>query len=653
MNWGASGGGGDAMAPPPAANSWSNSEASGGAAAFVDQSGGAPAGFSAGGGGGFNAVNAGAGGGFGAGGGGNAWQGGGGGGGAGGGWQGGGAGGAGGGWQGGATAGAGGWSGGGGKGGGGGWQGGGGGGAGAGWGGGGGKGGGGGWQGQATAGAGAGWGGGGGFWQGGGGKGGGDRMANLGRNLQTLNWGSEDLQKVVKNTYEVSPETEARADSNVAEWRQANGITVTPNNAGDPIPKPILTYKEARLPQAILDVFRRQGFVEPTPIQAQAWPIALSGSNLVGIAKTGSGKTLAFAVPGVIHIASQPPLNMGDGPVALFIAPTRELAVQIQEEVQKVANRLRTACVYGGAPKGQQIGELKRGAAICIATPGRMIDFLEAGFTNLKRVTYLVLDEADRMLDMGFEPQITQILSQVRPDRQTLMFSATWPKEVRNLARNFLDDWAQINVGYSDIAANADVRQHIWLVEEADKKRQLMDLLGQIQKHVNKVLIFVQTKRGVETLQEFLRQKGICALVIHGDRTQQQRDHALHTFRRSEDAIMIATDVAQRGLDIRDLPAVINYDFPDQLEDYVHRIGRTGRAGDIGDAYSFFTPANVGLARGLVEVLERAKQPVDDFLRQVADQGSSGRPGGRGRYGGGGYNSYGRGGKGKGGGRRW
>eukprot|EP00659_Diplonema_papillatum_P016616 gene16616-25483_t len=486
---------------------------------------------------------------------------------------------------------------------------------------------------------------------GGGGKGGGDRMANLGRNLQTLNWGSEDLQKVVKNTYEVSPETEARADSNVAEWRQANGITVTPNNAGDPIPKPILTYKEARLPQAILDVFRRQGFVEPTPIQAQAWPIALSGSNLVGIAKTGSGKTLAFAVPGVIHIASQPPLNMGDGPVALFIAPTRELAVQIQEEVQKVANRLRTACVYGGAPKGQQIGELKRGAAICIATPGRMIDFLEAGFTNLKRVTYLVLDEADRMLDMGFEPQITQILSQVRPDRQTLMFSATWPKEVRNLARNFLDDWAQINVGYSDIAANADVRQHIWLVEEADKKRQLMDLLGQIQKHVNKVLIFVQTKRGVETLQEFLRQKGICALVIHGDRTQQQRDHALHTFRRSEDAIMIATDVAQRGLDIRDLPAVINYDFPDQLEDYVHRIGRTGRAGDIGDAYSFFTPANVGLARGLVEVLERAKQPVDDFLRQVADQGSSGRPGGRGRYGGGGYNSYGRGGKGKGGGR--
>eukprot|EP01063_Lacrimia_lanifica_P028841 TRINITY_DN428_c0_g1_i1.p2 TRINITY_DN428_c0_g1~~TRINITY_DN428_c0_g1_i1.p2 ORF type:complete len:498 (+),score=231.45 TRINITY_DN428_c0_g1_i1:40-1494(+) len=483
-------------------------------------------------------------------------------------------------------------------------------------------------------------------------------MAGLGRNLGQVDWQNENLAGVVKNTYDPTPMTVDRPLADIQTWREANGITVKAAADGSPIPNPILTFDEASFPANIKNMFRHAGFVEPTPIQAQSWPIALSGNNMVGIAKTGSGKTLSFALPAVIHIMAQGPVQHGEGPIAVFIAPTRELAVQIDEECRKVSQRqYRTACVYGGADKRTQIRDC-RGAYIVTATPGRMIDFLEGGLTNLKRATYVVLDEADRMLDMGFEPQINAILSQVRPDRQTLMFSATWPKEVRHLAQTFLKDWVQINVGYSDLAANADVRQHIWFVEQHQKKDELMDLLRQVQETVPKVLIFAQTKRGVDDLQDFLQGKGIRPLIIHGDRNQAQRDQALAQFRRAKHAIMIATDVAQRGLDIRDLPCVINYDFPDQLEDYVHRIGRTGRAGDIGDAYSFFTPNNVALAQGLLEILEKANQPVDDFLRQLAQQSSQSRYGGGnrrygkggkgGRYGGGGgYNRGYGGGKGR------
>eukprot|EP01065_Artemidia_motanka_P003608 TRINITY_DN11720_c1_g1_i1.p2 TRINITY_DN11720_c1_g1~~TRINITY_DN11720_c1_g1_i1.p2 ORF type:complete len:535 (+),score=180.29 TRINITY_DN11720_c1_g1_i1:109-1605(+) len=486
-------------------------------------------------------------------------------------------------------------------------------------------------------------------WQSGGWGGGrpGDRMGGLGMGLHEVNWGQQELVTVKKNTYQPSATTDQRKREDIDQWRGATGITVDVGRSGIQPPNPILTFAEANLPPHIHQLFRNQGFVEPTPIQAQAWPIAMSGHNMVGIAKTGSGKTLAFGIPAVMHITQQPEMRHGDGPVALFLAPTRELCMQIEEETRKVAHGagMRTAAVYGGVPKGPQIRE-QRGAAIITATPGRMIDFLENGLTNLRRCSFSVLDEADRMLDMGFEPQIRSIMSQVRPDRQTLMFSATWPKEVRSLAQDFLQDWVQLNVGYGDMAANADVRQHIWFMEPQDKQRELLNLLSQLQGNVNKVLIFVQTKHGVEALCDYLGQQSLKSLTIHGDKTQQQRDHALSIFRRSQAAILIATDVAQRGLDIRGLPAVINFDFPDCMEDYIHRIGRTGRAGDIGDAYSFFTPQNAGLAKGLVRVLEKAAQPIDPFLRQVA-QASGGKGGGRNRYGKGGYG----GGKGKG--RRW
>ena len=240
---------------------------------------------------------------------------------------------------------------------------------------------------------------------------------------------------------------------------------------------------------------KAMGFTAPTAIQAQGWPMALSGRDVVGIAETGSGKTLTYCLPAIVHINAQPLLAPGDGPIVLVLAPTRELAVQIQQEVAKFgkSSKIRNTCVYGGVPKGPQIRDLARGVEVLIATPGRLIDMLETGKTNLRRVTYLVLDEADRMLDMGFEvsemspvslfpvltlmqPQIRKIVGQIRPDRQTCMWSATWPKEVRQLASDFLHDFIQVNVGSLDLSANHNIQQIVEVMNDHNKVRGLRSL---------------------------------------------------------------------------------------------------------------------------------------------------------------------------------
>jgi ATP-dependent RNA helicase DDX5/DBP2 len=265
---------------------------------------------------------------------------------------------------------------------------------------------------------------------------------------------------------------------------------------------------------------RAMGFPHPTAIQCQAWPMALSGRDLVAVAETGSGKTISFALPAMVHINAQPLLAPGDGPIVLILAPTRELAVQTQAECTKFgkSSRIRNTAVYGGAPKGQQIRDLQRGCEIVVATPGRLIDMLETGKTNLKRVTYLVMDEADRMLDMGFEPQIRKIVSQIRPDRQTLLFSATWPKEVQRLASDFQKDFIQVNIGSLDLSANHNVAQHVQVMTEYDKRAQLLKHLEMISAENAKVIIFVGTKRVADDLTKFMRMDGWPALAIHGDK---------------------------------------------------------------------------------------------------------------------------------------
>merc|ERR1711988_1645202 len=389
---------------------------------------------------------------------------------------------------------------------------------------------------------------------------------------------------------------------------------------------------EASFPDYVLQEISRVGFKEPTPIQVQGWPIALSGRDMVGIAETGSGKTLAFLLPSIVHINAQPYLSKGDGPIVLILAPTRELAVQIQEEANRFgkSSKIKNTCCYGGVPKAEQSRDLSEGVEIVIATPGRLIDFLESDRTNLKRVTYLVLDEADRMLDMGFEPQVRKIASQCRPDRQTLMWSATWPREVQRLARDLCkEDPVHINIGSLEMRAAHTIRQYVEVVTAADKRGRMRRLLEKVMDG-SKILIFAQTKREGDDLTRELRTDGFPALCIHGDKKQEEREWVLKEFKEGKSPILVATDVASRGLDVKDIKYVINYDFPNQIEDYIHRFGRTGRAGATGSSYTFFTQDKFRNAPDLIKVLQEASQPVPAELEKLAEGVSGG--GDRRRY---------------------
>jgi ATP-dependent RNA helicase DDX5/DBP2 len=361
--------------------------------------------------------------------------------------------------------------------------------------------------------------GGGGYSNGGGygggyGGGGGDRMSNLGQGLKAQNWDLDTLPKFEKAFYKEDDAVAERSQQEVDAFRKEKEITVQGKN----IPKPVTTFDEAGFPGYVMNEVKAQGFAAPTAIQSQGWPMALSGRDVVGIAETGSGKTLTYCLPAIVHINAQPLLAPGDGPIVLILAPTRELAVQIQQEISKFgkSSRIRNTCVYGGVPKGPQIRDLARGVEVCIATPGRLIDMLEAGKTNLRRVTYLVLDEADRMLDMGFEPQIRKIIGQIRPDRQTCMWSATWPKEVRQLAADYQKEFIQVNIGSMDLSANHRIQQIVEVVSEFEKRDRMAKHLETIMNDKeNKVLIFTGTKRVADDITRFLRQDGWPALCTY------------------------------------------------------------------------------------------------------------------------------------------
>lgn len=400
---------------------------------------------------------------------------------------------------------------------------------------------------------------------------------------------------------------------------------------GRDVPRPLLSFKEGCFPDYCMKMIEAQNYTSPTAIQSQGWPIALSGRDMVGIAQTGSGKTLAYILPAIVHITHQPHLQRGDGPMALVLAPTRELAQQIQQVAAEFgkASRIRNTCVFGGAPKGSQLRDLERGVEICIATPGRLIDFLEAGKMNLRRCTYLVLDEADRMLDMGFEPQIRKIVEQIRPDCQTLMWSATWPKEVRSLAEDFLKDYIQVNIGALQLCANHRIVQIVDVCQESDKENKLMELHKEIiNEQDNKTLIFAETKKKVDELTRRMRRNGWPSICIHGDKSQSERDWVLNEFRSGRSPILVATDVAARGLDVDDIRFVINYDYPHCSEDYIHRIGRTARSNKTGTAYTFFTPGNMKQAKELIAVLKEANQAINPKLYEIANMARNNSYGG-------------------------
>ncbi|KAL1740946.1 P-loop containing nucleoside triphosphate hydrolase protein [Schizophyllum fasciatum] len=380
-------------------------------------------------------------------------------------------------------------------------------------------------------------------------------------------------------------------------------------------PRPVTKWSHFGLPASCLDVIKRLNYTAPTPIQAQAVPAIMSGRDVIGVAKTGSGKTIAFLIPLFRHIKDQRPLEPMEGPIALVMTPTRELATQIHRECKpflKVLN-LRAVCAYGGSPIKDQIADLKKGAEIIVCTPGRMIDLLTANsgrVTNLKRVTYVVLDEADRMFDMGFEPQVMKIINNIRPDRQTVLFSATFPKQMDSLARKILKKPLEITI-----------EQIVEVREEDTKFMRLLEILGQMYNEDPdcRTLIFVERHEAADNLLRELMRKGYLCMSLHGGREQVDRDATIADFKAGVVPIVIATSVAARGLDVKQLKLVINYDAPNHMEDYVHRAGRTGRAGNKGTCVTFIEPEQERYSVDIYRALKASNAPVPQELETLAN----------------------------------
>jgi len=417
-----------------------------------------------------------------------------------------------------------------------------------------------------------------------------------------------------KSFYTMNETTEAFSKSDVKAFREKHSITLY--GKGRKLYKPLLSFAELGFPKNIMKICDQ--FEAPTPIQSECWPILSSGKDMIGIAETGSGKTLAFTMPALMHIRHRIKTEAAEGkkrkgPILLIIAPTRELAMQSQVVLEEAADAvsISSLCVYGGVSKGPQILALRKGAEVVVATPGRLIDLMNDGYCNLSDVSYLVLDEADRMLDQGFERDIRRIISETHPQRQTALFSATWPDSVRELAHEFLNGPIKVTIGSDDLAAGTRITQIVEVIDDMARLPQLNKLLKEYHaSRKNRILIFVLYKKEAARIESSLQNKGWNATSIHGDKCQKDRSEALEKFRSSEIPLLVATDVAARGLDIPDVDYVINYSFPLTIEDYVHRIGRTGRAGKTGTAYTFFQAGDKARAGELVKVLKDANQTV-------------------------------------------
>lgn len=415
---------------------------------------------------------------------------------------------------------------------------------------------------------------------------------------------------------------------------------------GGKIPNPIRTWKEYALPAHILEVIDKCGYKDPTPIQRQAIPIGLQNRDIIGVAETGSGKTAAFLIPLLVWITTLPKIDRiedsDQGPYAVILAPTRELAQQIEEETIKFGKPLgiRTVAVIGGISREDQGFRLRMGCEIVIATPGRLIDVLENRYLVLSRCTYVVLDEADRMIDMGFEPDVQKILEYIpvtnqKPDtdeaedpekmtlnfesgkhkyRQTVMFTATMPPAVERLARSYLRRPAVVYIGSAG-KPHERVEQKVLLMGEGEKRKKLLEVLS--HGFEPPIIIFVNQKKGCDVLAKSLEKMGYNACTLHGGKGQEQREFALSNLKAGAKDILVATDVAGRGIDIQDVSMVINYDMAKNIEDYIHRIGRTGRAGKSGVAMTFLTKEDSAVFYDLKQAI--LESPVSTCPPELAN----------------------------------
>ncbi|EER01715.1 ATP-dependent RNA helicase ded-1, putative [Perkinsus marinus ATCC 50983] len=434
---------------------------------------------------------------------------------------------------------------------------------------------------------------------------------------------------------------------------QYDKIPVEVSGAGAAEIAPLEQFNDGEVDSHIVENINRCGFDRPTPVQKYSIPTLTARRDLMSCAQTGSGKTGAYLIPAIHNMLVDGPPNAtssGDYgrrkayPVTLILSPTRELASQIHEEARKFCYNtgIRPVVVYGGADVRTQLRELERGCDILVATPGRLSDLMERFRVSLCQIKMLIFDEADRMLDMGFEPQIRRIVEQEdmpssRDGRQSAMFSATFPKEIQQLARDFLKEYIYLTVGRVG-STHGSIKQIMRYVDENSKLRDLYRVLEE-QTEEGLTLVFVETKRKADEIENMLRRDRYPATSIHGDRSQWEREEALKAFKSGELPILVATDVAARGLDISHVNLVINYDLPNNIDDYVHRIGRTGRAGNLGTAIAFVNEGSKPILRDLWTLLEENKQEIPQWFTSLVQETTS-APG-----------RFGRGGKGRGGGR--
>lgn len=406
--------------------------------------------------------------------------------------------------------------------------------------------------------------------------------------------------------------------------RKRKGIVID----GMDCPPPIGSFLEMKFPRSFLSSLESRNIIMPTAIQMQGIPVALTGRDMIGIASTGSGKTLAFALPMLMFSLEQEtalPFKRGEGPYALCIVPSRELARQIEEVIHSFADAaakqglppIKTVLCIGGEPVGQQARTVQNGVHIVVATPGRLGDLLNKKIMNLELCRILVLDEADRMLDMGFEEELKNIFSFFKDQRQTLLYSATMPKKIQEFAKSALVRPIVVNVGRAG-AASLNVLQEVEYVRGEDKLTRILECL---QKTPPRVLIFAEKKSDVDMITEYLLLKGVEVASLHGGKDQKERHEGMDAFRRGHKDVLVATDVASKGLDFTDIHHVINYDMPEDIENYVHRIGRTGRSGKRGMATTFLNKkAEMSVMMDLRQLLIEAGQELPAFLREMGDE---------------------------------
>ncbi len=384
-----------------------------------------------------------------------------------------------------------------------------------------------------------------------------------------------------------------------------------------------MSFTELGLSENILQGVRAMGYVEPTPIQLRAIPLVLAGKDVIGSAQTGTGKTAAFALPILSRLG-----NAGPGPRALILEPTRELAAQVETAIRDYARftNLKITVVYGGVGYGRQTDELKAGADVVVATPGRLLDHLEKGTLRLDKVEFLVLDEADRMLDMGFLPDVRHLVEKCPRQRHTALFSATIPPQIETLINWAMHDPETVEIGARRTPAET-VKHVIYPVSDTQKSDLLLKLLDQVS--YDSVIVFCRTKHGADRIAGLLKKNQHAVCVLHSNRTQKEREQALQGFRDGRFEVLVATDIAARGLDIADVSHVVNYDVPQHPEDYIHRIGRTGRAESSGDAFTIMTaedaPHVYAIERFISQKIARVKLPDFDYRYTVLFE--EGKPG--------------------------